>query len=173
MTWKSFDEITSNDIATNYFHTLLELIRENDSPVLYCHLKEDIISVPIPGIMIDEVSSMVVRTKIKLPLSVDFSFRVGDGEKEIGFVHLVHQSRKLDEDNRFNGYNGHTRRMLNHQAGLRLRHLMPLNRDLYFMNDLSIKRYIAVDEGLIESLHDPHSGSTLDTLTLDALQSID
>ena len=173
MTWKSFDDLTSTDIATNYFHTLLELIRENDSSVLYCHLKEDVISVPVPGIMIDEASSRVVRTKIQLPLSADFSFRVGDEEKEIGFVHLVHQSRKLDEDNRFNGYNRHTKKMLNHQVGLRLRHLMPLNRDLYFMNDLGIKRYTAVDESLIESLHDPHSGLTLDTLTLNALQSID
>ncbi len=173
MTWNSFEELTSSDIATNYFQTLLELIKENPSPILYCHLKEDVLRVPIPGIIVDEASSRVTRSKIELPLSADLTFRVNDGEKEIGNVNLGHISHKLDDDNKFVGYDEHIKIMLNHQAGLRLRHLMPLNRSLFFKSDFGVAGYVAVEEGLIESLISPHYAQTLDTLTLEALESSD
>lgn len=170
MVWKNFEEMTSSDIATNYFQTLLELVRASDSPILYCHLKEKINSVPVPGIVMDEGSSKVVRAKIQRPLSADFLFSVEDQErKEIGLVELVHTSRELDDDNQFMGYDADFKSGLEHQTGLRLRHLMPLNRLLYFLNDLRFKNYVEVDDGLIYSLLNPHFKSKLDTLEVKLL----
>lgn len=172
MVWRNLEDMTHSDIAIQYFQTLLGLIRDGNPSELYCHLKEDIIKVPVPATVVNE-SSRVVTTLIQLPISADFSFRVNDGKREIGYVPLVHRSRELDQDNKPVDYDIHTKAMLNHQAGLRLRHLMPLNKKISFMNDLGIKQYVPVDESLIESLLSPHYAQTLDTLTLEALQGSD
>lgn len=165
MAWKSFEELTSSDIATNYLSTLLSAIKESDSPVLFCRLEERINFVPTYGIIVDEASSKIVRAKINLPLSADFGFSVDNGEqKKLGDLFLGHLARELDEDNNFKGYKPDTKRRLEHQTALRLRHLMPLNRHVYFSNDLRLKKYAEVDEGLLESLTTPYYGQKLDSI---------
>ena len=115
--------------------------------------------------MLEPNLQIAMEQGLNTPVETCFSFLVNDEEqKKIGDLSLGHIARELDKDNKFTGYKPATKRRLEHQTGLRLRHLMPLNKQIYFSNDLGLKKYVEVDEGLMESLLIRGFGHELDTV---------
>ena len=169
LNWGNFDIHDASHIAIMHFRPVLYAVRSVNSP-LYCRVEERLNFIKTGEKILFSDGKTCEEKLVALPESADLIFRVRDDNLKVVAENLLGRiSKKLDEGYRPLPMDENEKKIVMHQAAIRLRHLMPENKELYFLSEIvqgskDKARYRTVDDSLIDELYSEDLGSKMVTI---------